>query len=175
MASTGDTTPLTEEIKNLVLDEVTGEKVSKTERRKHPGYLAQRLANIQAVKKRQKFRERDARKAERAATVQQNSVSKRKENSAEDEAQLDPREFFERRSRAVKKMKQESNPNPYPHKFHVTTDMKQFMQDYESLQKGEEKKDIEVRVGARIYSTVRRAGPTFQPSVVLMLYAALFR
>lgn len=76
---------------------------------------------------------------------------------AEDEAQLDPREFFERRSRAVKRMKEENNPNPYPHKFHVTTDMKQFMKDYESLEKGEEEKDVEVRVGARIYSMVGAA------------------
>lgn len=51
-------------------------------------------------------------------------------------------------------MKQDMNPNPYPHKFKVTTDMPAFMKDYDSLQKGEEKKDIEVRVGARIYGTV---------------------
>lgn len=51
-------------------------------------------------------------------------------------------------------MKQDMNPNPYPHKFNVTTDMPTFMKEYESLQKGEEKKDVEVRVGARIYELV---------------------
>lgn len=46
------------------------------------------------------------------------------------------------------------DPNPYPHKFKVSTDMRTFMKDYHGLQKGEEKKDIEVRVGARIFGTV---------------------
>ena len=59
---------------NLLLDEVTGEMVSKSE-----------------LKKRQKQREREAKKAEAAATKQAPPPPKRKAGSAvEDEAKLNP-------------------------------------------------------------------------------------
>lgn len=58
------------------------------------------------------------------------------------------------RSRTMKKLDETKDPNPYPHKFSVNTDMTRYMQDYESLQTGEEKKDVEVRVAGRIYLTV---------------------
>jgi hypothetical protein len=66
--TTGESAP------NLVLDEVTGEKVSKSE-----------------FKKRQKQREKDVKKAEKEATRQPPPQAKRKAGSAEeDEAKLNP-------------------------------------------------------------------------------------
>lgn len=66
--TTSDNTP------NLVLDEVTGESVSKSE-----------------YKKRLKAREKDAKKAEREATRQPPPQAKRKTGPpGEDEAQLNP-------------------------------------------------------------------------------------
>ena len=62
--STADGSPQT----NLILDEATGEKVSKTE-----------------LKKRQKNRERDAKKAEREATRQAPPPPKRKAGTQEQE------------------------------------------------------------------------------------------
>lgn len=65
---------VTDEVKNLLLDEVTGERVSKTE-----------------LKKRQKAREKDAKKAEREATRQAPPPPKKKAASAEeDDAKLNP-------------------------------------------------------------------------------------
>ena len=58
---------------NLLLDEVTGEKVSKSE-----------------LKKRQKQREREAKKAEAAATKQAPPPPKKKVNADEEEAKLNP-------------------------------------------------------------------------------------
>ena len=58
------------------------------------------------------------------------------------------------RSRTMKKLQDTQDPNPYPHKFSVTTDMSTYMEQYESLQTGEERKDVEVRVAGRIYLTV---------------------
>lgn len=107
------------------------------------------------VKKREKHRKKLADKAEKEASAPPKEAPKRKNNEEEDEAKLDPRQYFEIRSRAVKKLKQTNKPNPYPHKFQVTTDMVQFMKDYEPLETGAEKKDVEVRVGGRIYTKVR--------------------
>lgn len=50
------------------------------------------------------------------------------------------------------------NPDPYPHKFQVTTDLRDFLKDYESLKKGEEKPDVPIRLAGRVY-TKRASGP----------------
>ena len=42
----------------------------------------------------------------------------------------------------------------YPHKFHVTVNLADFIKKYESLKTGEHLEDVEVRVGARIYTKV---------------------
>lgn len=41
--------------------------------------------------------------------------------------------YYENRSKAVKALLESSSPNPYPHKFHVTYDDKQFVKDYEHI------------------------------------------
>ncbi|EOD44501.1 putative lysyl-trna synthetase protein [Neofusicoccum parvum UCRNP2] len=121
---------------NLLLDEVTGERVSKTE-----------------LKRRQKQREKDAKKAEKAAAA----PPKPKKEKADAEEELTPNQYFEIRSRTVNKLRQTHDPNPYPHKFQVTTDLREFLKQHESIKTGEQLKDVEVRLGARIY-TKRAAG-----------------
>ena len=54
-------------------------------------------------------------------------------------------------------MKDSQKPNPYPHKFKVTTDLREFLKEYDSLKKGELREDVEVRLGGRIY-TKRASG-----------------
>ena len=61
-------------------------------------------------------------------------------------------QYFEIRSNRIKKLKDTQQPNPYPHKFHATTDLRQFLKEYASLAKGEVRPDVEVRVGGRIYT-----------------------
>ena len=78
------------------LDEVTGEPVSKSE-----------------LKKRQKQREKDAKKAEKAAAAPPAPVKAAKTASAEEEeANLNPNQYFEIRSRAIQKLRQSQTPNP---------------------------------------------------------------
>jgi len=36
----------------------------------------------------------------------------------------------------------------------VTTDLRQFLEQYKSIKTGEQLKDVEVRIGARIYNKV---------------------
>lgn len=57
----------------------------------------------------------------------------------------------------MNKLRQTKSPNPYPHKFQVTADLRQFLKDYQSLQKGETLEDKEVNIAGRIY-TKRAAG-----------------
>ncbi|KAK3114593.1 lysyl-tRNA synthetase [Teratosphaeriaceae sp. CCFEE 6253] len=123
---------------NKLLDEVTGEHVSKSE-----------------LKKRQKQREKEKQKAEKEATRQPPPAAKRKVGPAEED--LNPNQYFEIRSRAVKRMKETQSPNPFPHKFHVTYDLANFEKEYGHLKKGEHVKDRVISVAARIYN-IRTAG-----------------
>ena len=81
---------------NTHLDEVTGERVSKSE-----------------LKKRQKQREKESKRAEAAATKKPVPEPKKKAGSAEEEeAKLNPNQYFEIRSRAIQKFRQSHDPNP---------------------------------------------------------------
>jgi len=91
------------------------------------------------VKRRNKQREKAAKTAEKAAAAPPApATAKAKTGNAEDdEGKLDPRQYFELRSRTVKKMLDTKEKNPYPHKFNVTTNLQDFVNTYSSLETGE--------------------------------------
>ncbi|KAI4273683.1 MAG: hypothetical protein L6R35_006394, partial [Caloplaca aegaea] len=66
-------------------------------------------------------------------------------------------QYYEIRCRKIQQLRQSKAPNPYPHKFKVTTDLRDFLKRYESIKTGEHLKDVEVRLGGRIY-TKRASG-----------------
>ena len=57
-----------------------------------------------------------------------------------DEETLDPRQFYERRVRAVKAAR-DANTEPYPHKFETTTQVPAYIAEYKDLQEGEQLED----------------------------------
>ncbi|PVH17431.1 lysine-tRNA ligase, cytoplasmic [Candidozyma duobushaemuli] len=124
---------VTEQVAKTYLDDVTGEYVSKTE-----------------LKKRQKTRQIEAKKAEKAAK-NKDKQPKKKDNMAD----LNPNQYFEHRSRQIDEYRNtyesDSNVlNPYPHKFHRDSTVPQFVEKYSSLARGETKKDVQVRLTGRI-------------------------
>ncbi|CAL8578817.1 lysyl-tRNA synthetase [Xanthoria parietina] len=129
-----------DQLANLHLDEVTGENISKSE-----------------LKKRQKQRALEEKKKEKAAAAPSKPKPEKTASAEEDESQLTPNQYFEIRSGKVQKLRQSKAPNPYPHKFKVTTDLREFLPRYESLKTGEHLKDVEIRLGGRIY-TKRASG-----------------
>lgn len=74
-------------------------------------------------------------------------------------------QYFELRSRAVKRMKESNSPNPYPHKFNVTYDLRNFESDFSYLKKGETLKDRVINVGCRIYN-IRTSGDNLRFYIV---------
>lgn len=86
MADSNAPAPPTEQVANLHLDDVTGEMVSKSE-----------------LKKRQKLRQKEAQKLEKAAAAPPKPAAAKKSNAEADEKSLDPRQYFENRSRAINK------------------------------------------------------------------------
>lgn len=131
-----DGTPASSDEK-LHLDEVTGERVSKTE-----------------LKKRQKQRERDAKKAEKASKAPPVLVEN-PQNAVKEEQQLNPNQYFEIRSRQVDKLRTNrgpDDPSPYPHKLQVTGRVPDFIEHYQSFGKGQTDQSIEVTLAGRIWS-----------------------
>jgi len=135
MASTMENQPPTEEMKNLVMDQVTGEQISKTE-----------------LKRRNKQRETAAKKADKAANAPLPAAVKRKQNVNEDGTQPTGDQFRENKTRTVKKMKESHPLGPYPARLQVNMRVKEFVQHYASLTTGQEKKDVEVRLRGRVRS-----------------------
>ncbi|KAL1976182.1 hypothetical protein VTN31DRAFT_2464 [Thermomyces dupontii] len=123
---------------NLVLDELTGERVSKSE-----------------FKRRQKKREQEAKKKEKEAAAPPKAP--KKVSPEEEENNLSPHQYFQLRSARINKLRETKNPDPYPHKFHVTTDLREFLKEWEGLAKGEQQPDVTVQIAGRIY-TKRSSG-----------------
>ncbi|ODV69674.1 lysyl-tRNA synthetase [Hyphopichia burtonii NRRL Y-1933] len=134
---------VTEQVAKTYLDDVTGEQVSKTE-----------------LKKRQKQRAVEAKRAEKAAKTAASApkVSKKKDQLAD----LNPNQYYEIRSRQIDELRKEhdANPgsfNPYPHKFSLNITVPEFLNKYGYLKRGETLKDVEVKITGRIM-TKREAG-----------------
>ncbi|KAK6595873.1 lysyl-tRNA synthetase [Botrytis cinerea] len=135
----------TESVAKL-LDEVTGEMVSKTE-----------------LKKRQKQRQKEEEKAKKAAALPARPAAAKKSNAEAEEKDLDPRVFISRTilrdsfatnqedASSIPKARSQL-PDPYVHKFHQNYNLQNFAKDFGHLKSGEHKKDVEIRLGARIYN-----------------------
>ncbi|TIB36436.1 hypothetical protein E3P84_00976 [Wallemia ichthyophaga] len=115
---------------NLHKDDVTGEMISKTE-----------------LKRRIKVRDAEAKKASKPKPV----VSEKKEK--QEEADLSPNQYYEIRSRAIQKLRESKDPDPYPHKFHVELSLGGFINKYDSrVQNGESVKEEVVTVAGRLHN-----------------------
>lgn len=129
-----------EQVAKTYLDDVTGEQVSKSE-----------------LKKRQKARQIEAKKAEKAKT-NVNKQPKKKDIMAD----LNPNQYFDIRSRQIEEFRKANDQgpsafNPYPHKFHRTLSVPQYVEQFLTLTRGETKKDVEVKLTGRIM-TKRESG-----------------
>ena len=71
-----------------------------------------------------------------------------------DEETLDPRQFYERRVRAVKAAR-DANIEPYPHKFETTIQVPAYIAKYKDLHEGEQLEDKQESIAGmhRVVST----------------------
>lgn len=132
-----------DQVAKTYLDDATGEQVSKTE-----------------LKRRQKQRQLEAKRAEKAQKAAASAPKDAKKKDAL--ADVNPNQYYEIRSRQVADLRAANNAdadsfNPYPHKFHRTLTVPEFAEKYQGLTRGETLTDVEVRVTGRIM-TKREAG-----------------
>ncbi|CAM9901256.1 unnamed protein product, partial [Hapterophycus canaliculatus] len=86
--------------------------------------------------------EKDAAKASAAppASAAASARSKAKAGAA-DEEELDPTQYFANRSRAIAQLEEEGT-NPYPHKFHASISIPEFVAKFKDVEVGEKQSDL---------------------------------
>ena len=118
---------------NLLADPVTGEMVSKSE-----------------LKRRQKQRQKDAEKAAKAEAA---GAAPAKAGSAlAAEETLTPNQYYEMRRRAIQALRESRQPDPYPHKFHVSLSLTDFIARFQRRVEPGAQLDEVVSVAGRLHN-----------------------
>ncbi|XP_046843017.1 lysine--tRNA ligase-like isoform X2 [Xenia sp. Carnegie-2017] len=108
------------------------------------------------LKRRMKKEKKDKEKEEKIAQQKANEAHLKEKKGNELDETLDPNKYFEIRSNAVAKLKQSAS-KPYPHKFHVSISLEEFIKNYDSCEKGSWLEEI-VSVAGRVHAK-RLQGP----------------
>eukprot|EP00903_Cladosiphon_okamuranus_P010838 g10239.t1 len=96
--------------------------------------------------------EKEAAKASAAAAAPPASAAasarSKAKAGANDEEELDPTQYFANRSKAIAQLEEEGT-NPYPHKFHSTISVPEFVAKFKDVEVGEKQGDV-VSLAGRI-------------------------
>ncbi|VEN46870.1 unnamed protein product [Callosobruchus maculatus] len=107
------------------------------------------------LKAEQKAKEKAEKAMQQAAQVTQ--IPKKKEDKINEE-EINPNEYFKIRTAAVQTLKDLGGENhPYPHKFHVSTSLEEFIEKYKDLKDGEVLDNERLSVAGRIHA-LRESG-----------------
>ena len=111
------------------------------------------------LKRRMKAEKKAAEKAQKAAekTKDEPKETEAKATDALNSDEITPNEYFKLRSKAIEDLKSDASTHPYPHKFHVSISLTDFIEKYSSLSDGQSLDDVEVRVAGRIHA-IRESG-----------------
>ncbi|KAG5559681.1 hypothetical protein RHGRI_009261 [Rhododendron griersonianum] len=77
------------------------------------------------------------------------SKSKVQKPQVADDEEMDPTQYFENRVKTLGALKS-AGINPYPHKFHVSMSIPEYIEKYKGLPNGEQLEDVEVSLAGRI-------------------------
>ncbi|XP_033103257.1 lysine--tRNA ligase-like isoform X2 [Anneissia japonica] len=105
-------------------------------------------------KRRAKAEKKAKEKEEKARLAQEEAKNKPATNApkkiSEDEETLDPNQYFKIRSKAVAELKA-AGDSPYPHKFHVSISLSEFIDKYQDTEVGQQLEDV-VNLAGRIHA-----------------------
>ncbi|KAF0289708.1 Lysine--tRNA ligase [Amphibalanus amphitrite] len=120
-------------------DPAEGEKLSKNELKRR---------QKQAKKEQERLEKEKERGAQRPPAAAGAEAAK---SSAAAEGELTANEYYKMRVAGVTTAK-EAGQNPFPHKFHVTTSLQEFISTYGSIEDGSVVEDVTVSVAGRVHS-----------------------
>ncbi|CAG9839031.1 unnamed protein product [Diabrotica balteata] len=109
------------------------------------------------LKRRLKAEQKAKEKAEKAA--QQPAQPQKNKETKPSEEEISPNEYFKLRSTAIDKLKDiGGEQSPYPHKFHVSSSLENFIEKYSYLKDGDILENDQLSVAGRIHA-IRESGP----------------
>ncbi|XP_052199633.1 lysine--tRNA ligase isoform X2 [Diospyros lotus] len=106
-------------------------------------------AQKRELKNKQKEEERrrkEEEKAKKAAAMSNLQVQK---PQAVDEEDMDPTQYFENRLKALASQKS-AGINPYPHKFHASMSILEYIEKYKGLSNGDHLEDVQISLAGRV-------------------------
>ncbi|XP_050551871.1 lysine--tRNA ligase isoform X4 [Spodoptera frugiperda] len=125
--------------------------------------LINRCANLSSavskreLKRRLKAEQKLKEKAEKAAQLPTPAADSKKSSSKAEE-EISPNEYYKLRTAAVAALKEGSKEDhPYPHKFHVTISLEEFIEKYNNVSSGEVLENVTLSVAGRVHS-IRESG-----------------
>ena len=101
------------------------------------------------MKAQQKEAEKAAKDAEKAAKRAAEPVKANKAGA--DDEELDPTQYYENRIKAMHAL-EESGVTPYPHKFHASHRLHEYIEDFSAIPEGEHDETKAVSVSGRVLS-----------------------
>ncbi|XP_019891483.1 lysine--tRNA ligase isoform X1 [Musca domestica] len=110
------------------------------------------------LKAEQKAKEKAEKEAAKAASAPAagSAEAKKKPVSALDE-EISPNEYFKLRSAAVSELKKSPETHPYPHKFHVSISLENYINKYGNLKEGEMLENEQLSIAGRVHA-IRESG-----------------
>ncbi|XP_059459919.1 lysine--tRNA ligase, cytoplasmic isoform X2 [Corylus avellana] len=108
-------------------------------------------ARKKELKNKQKEEERRRKEEEKAKQAAVMVDSQGKKSAAVDDEDMDPTQYFENRLKYLAAQKG-VGLNPYPHKFHVSMSILEYIEKYGGLSNGEHLVDVTVNLAGRIMS-----------------------
>lgn len=107
------------------------------------------------MKEAQKAKEKLEKDAQKVEKVEAPGAVKKE--SKIDELEISPNEYFKLRSAAVTELKSNPQTHPYPHKFHVSSSLEDFINNYSHLKDGEMLENEKLSVAGRVHA-IRESG-----------------
>ncbi|KAM7481052.1 hypothetical protein LguiB_005635 [Lonicera macranthoides] len=106
-------------------------------------------ARKKELKNKQKEEERRRKEEEKEKEGPTKPTSQVQKPLAADDEDMNATQYFENRLKALAAQK-EAGKNPYPHKFHVSISVLEYVEKYGGLNSGEHLEDVEVSLAGRI-------------------------
>lgn len=129
--------------------------------RRYVRRLDRMKANIPVVcselKRRLKAEQKAKEKAEKAAQQAEQPQQAQTQKKVNEE-EISPNEYFKLRTQSVAGLKEiGGEQHPYPHKFHVSTSLEEFINKYQGLSDGEVLENDVISVAGRVHA-IRESG-----------------
>ncbi|KAI3754671.1 hypothetical protein L1987_54458 [Smallanthus sonchifolius] len=105
-----------------------------------------RKKELKNKQKEEERRRKEEEKEKKAAAMPKSAVQK---PSAADDEDMDPTQYFDNRLKTLDAQKA-AGLNPYPHKFHVSMSILEYIEKYETLNSGDHLEDVQVSLAGRL-------------------------